>query len=83
MASCSHGKAEIDSEMAEEKGIVNKCNELSKNISTSNKSLNLFVLRNLTFSKLLCFLPESDHEMKHISCKIKIITIIINHLYSY
>jgi len=37
MASGSRGAAEIDSEMAKEKGIVNKCNELSKNISTSNK----------------------------------------------
>lgn len=78
MASCSRGAAEIDSEMAEEKGIVNKCNELSKNISTSNKSLNLFVLHNLTFSSCSIFLPESDHEMKHISYKIKIITVIIN-----
>lgn len=42
MASGSRGAAEIDSEMAEEKGIVNKSDELSKNISTSNKSLNLF-----------------------------------------
>lgn len=50
MASGSRGAAEIDSEMAEEKGIVNKRNELSKSISTSNKSLNLFVLHNLTFS---------------------------------
>lgn len=49
MASGSHGAAKIDSEKAEEKGVVNKLNELSKNISTSNKSLNLFVLCNLTF----------------------------------
>lgn len=34
MALGSHGTAEIDPEMAEEKAVVNKCNELSKNIST-------------------------------------------------
>ena len=80
MASGSHGAAEIDSEMAEEKGIVNKLNELSKNISISNKSLNLFVLHNLTFSGWSIFLTEADHEMKHIGYEI---IIIIKHLYSH
>lgn len=81
MASGSHGAAEIDSEMAEEKGIVNKLNELSKNISISNKSLNLFVLHNLTFSGWSIFLTEADHEMKHI--RYEIIIIIIRYLYSH
>lgn len=61
MASSSRGAAEIDSEVTEEKGVVNKRNELSKSISTSDKPLNLFVLHNLTFSHCSVSLTEADH----------------------